>query len=124
MGVKFRRQHPFGPYVLDFFCAEMNLAVELDGGQHDLLERREHDSRRAAFLSRLGVNVLRFWNSEVRNGIGVVLAKVRKAIEEKPLTPALSPRTGRGRKPWDGLALSRERGKMAARRSCAELKKA
>jgi adenine-specific DNA-methyltransferase len=123
IGAKFRRQHPLGPYILDFYCAEMNLAVEIDGGQHDSPERREHDNRRTAFLSRLGVQVLRFWNSEIRNDVGLVLAKIKRTIEEKPLTPALSPGRGEGEEGGD-LIVKWEREKMVDCSSCAERKKA
>ncbi|MCX7006321.1 MAG: endonuclease domain-containing protein [Kiritimatiellaeota bacterium] len=80
-GAKFRRQQPFGPYVLDFYCAEHKLNVELDGGQHDLPEQREHDRRRADFLAREGVTTLRFWNSQIRKNLEGVLVKIRMTLE-------------------------------------------
>jgi len=64
-GFKFRRQHPCGPYILDFYCPARRLAVELDGGQHfDPLALR-YDQRRTAFLHRRGIQVIRFPNDLV-----------------------------------------------------------
>ena len=60
---KFRRQHPFGDYVLDFACLERKLAIELDGGQH--ASSREYDTVRSKNLEQAGFKVLRFWNHEV-----------------------------------------------------------
>jgi very-short-patch-repair endonuclease len=62
-GWRWRRQVPFGPYILDFLCREAGLVVELDGGQHG--ERTEYDARRTAWLARAGLRVVRFWNSAV-----------------------------------------------------------
>jgi very-short-patch-repair endonuclease len=65
MGAKFRRQHPFGPYVLDFVCLEAGLVIELDGGQHGLAEHAAHDEGRTAYLEARGLSVMRFWNPDV-----------------------------------------------------------
>lgn len=70
---KFRRQHPVDPYVLDFYCAELQLAVELDGGQHNSPERRVHDSRREAFLRAKGIETLRFTNHAMLTDTDTVL---------------------------------------------------
>ena len=64
-GKKFRRQHPIGRYILDFYCHECRLAVELDGGQHNDEETRSRDDRRSRFLREQGVRVVRFWNHDV-----------------------------------------------------------
>ena len=65
-GFKFRRQHPLAGYVLDFYCPELRLAVELDGGQHSLPQNREHNDRRSATLAQEhGVTVIRIWNHEI-----------------------------------------------------------
>jgi len=69
-GWKWRRQVPKGPFILDFLCVEANLVVELDGGQHS--EQAAYDARRTAYLERLGLRVIRFWNSDVltnRDGV-------------------------------------------------------
>ena len=64
-GYKFRRQHPVPPYILDFYCVELALALELDGGGHREPEQRRHDEARTAFLNQRGILVKRFTNYEV-----------------------------------------------------------
>jgi adenine-specific DNA-methyltransferase len=59
---KFRRQHPLGPFIADFFCAEVGLVIELDGGGH--LEQREYDQDRTDWLEGQGFHVIRFWNDD------------------------------------------------------------
>ena len=61
----FRRQHPFGPYVLDFYCAKAKLAIEVDGQSHGMGDRPKRDERRDAFLAREGIRVIRYLASEV-----------------------------------------------------------
>ena len=63
---KFRRQHPFGPHILDFFCPEACLDIELDGSQHGYPNQHGADAQRDAWLEAQGVKVLRFWNSHLR----------------------------------------------------------
>ena len=58
-GFKFRRQHPLGPYILDFYCAEVRLAVEIDGQSHWSAEQEAHDARRDAYLAARGIETLR-----------------------------------------------------------------
>jgi very-short-patch-repair endonuclease len=55
----FRRQHPIGPYVLDFYCAKARLAIELDGASHDMGDRPQRDMRRTAWLKARGITVMR-----------------------------------------------------------------
>ena len=69
---KFRRQHPVGDYVLDFFCEEAELNIELDGSQHGCPEQREHDGRREQFLKSRGIKTLRFWNSRLRRDTQII----------------------------------------------------
>ena len=66
-GLRFRRQHPTGPYILDFYCAEVKLAVEVDGAQHDHVGQIHHDIRRDAWLGEQGIRVLRVAATEVLN---------------------------------------------------------
>jgi tRNA G37 N-methylase TrmD len=63
-GLKFRRQQPIGPYVVDFVCFDLGLIIEADGGQH-AESQKEHDERRTAFLEKEGFHVLRFWNHDI-----------------------------------------------------------
>jgi len=65
-GYKFRRQHPVGLYVLDFYCEEARLNVELDGSQHGFPDQRKHDLAREKCLQSLSIKTLRFWNSRLR----------------------------------------------------------
>jgi very-short-patch-repair endonuclease len=68
-GIRFRRQHPLGRYVVDFFCAEAKLVIEVDGGQH-----AEDTDTRTRWLEGRGYRVLRFWNNDVlANTEGVLL---------------------------------------------------
>jgi methionyl-tRNA synthetase len=87
-GVKFRRQHPVGSYVLDFFCLEANLAVELDGGQH--AESRTHDEKRTEFLKSKGIAELRFWNNEVLAQTEAVLEKIWLELDARKVIVASS----------------------------------
>ena len=64
-GLKFRRQHPIGPYVADFACPEIGLIIELDGGQHNLPTHQRSDQSRTEWLESRGWHVLRFWNTQV-----------------------------------------------------------
>jgi adenine-specific DNA methylase len=84
-GAKFRRQHPLGKYILDFYCHESRLAIELDGGQHAEDDQRQKDSARTEFLENQGIRTIRFWNNEVLNNTEGVLQAIHEA-----LTPALS----------------------------------
>ncbi len=95
-GAKFRRQHPLSPYVLDFYCHDAGLAVELDGGQHNEATGRRHDARRDAFLAQKGIRVLRFWNHEVLNQTEAVLEAIYAAVGQassrvEPSPPAPLP---------------------------------
>ncbi|QDF98465.1 ATP-dependent helicase HrpA [Azoarcus sp. DD4] len=86
-GAKFRRQHPFADYVLDFVCLELKLVVELDGGQH--AERVAYDDARTAMLRTAGFDVIRFWNSEVFQEPDAVVERLRLVIEgRRPLFEA------------------------------------
>jgi len=63
--LRFRRQQPIGPYIVDFFCPSAKLIVELDGGQHGIDQIATYDEGRTRFLEANGYRVLRFWNGEV-----------------------------------------------------------
>ncbi len=76
-GLKFRRQHPLGPYIVDFYCAEHRLVVEVDGPIHE--RQKERDALRAQHLEAYGYRVLRFRNEEVLTDIEAVLARILAA---------------------------------------------
>jgi very-short-patch-repair endonuclease len=76
-GLKFRRQHPVGPFVADFYCHASRLVVEVDGPIHD--NRRVHDVRRDEWMEANGYNVLRFDNGRVWSHLPEVLAEIAEA---------------------------------------------
>lgn len=73
MNLKFRRQHVIAPYIVDFYCHELGLVVELDGGQHGTVEAVEYDAERTKFLEALDLTVVRYWNYDVLGRTDVVL---------------------------------------------------
>lgn len=75
-GLKFRRQHPIGPYVVDYYCAEARLVVEVDGSVHDDEAQRARDADRTAELEARGYRVIRFRNAEVAGHLGDVLQAI------------------------------------------------
>lgn len=95
-GLKFFRQYSIGPYILDFYCPALMLAVELDGGHHNQPDTREYDSARSEYLNAQGVEVLRFWNQDMLNHVQSVLARV----EEKITPPSLPFTKGEERCLW------------------------
>ena len=80
-GLKFRRQHPLNKFVVDFYCREKKLVVELDGGVHDVKVNKEYDEARTQMLSGLDIYVLRFRNEEVISNIELVLMKIVEAAD-------------------------------------------
>jgi very-short-patch-repair endonuclease len=86
-GFKFRRQHPCGPYILDFYCPRKHLAVELDGGQHFEPVAQAYDERRTAYLRRRGVNLLRFTNDVVFTELDAVLDEIARVLVGGPDDP-------------------------------------
>lgn len=83
LGYKFRRQHPVGPYILDFACEASMLAVELDGGQHADAPHHARDAARTALLEKSGWQVVRFWNNDVNENIEGVLQTIASALTRK-----------------------------------------
>ena len=72
-GLQFYRQKVIGNYIVDFYCHKANLVIEIDGGQHYSNKAKEKDSKRDAYLNRLGLKVLRYTNLDVRKNIeGIV----------------------------------------------------
>ena len=78
LGVKFRRQHPLGTYVLDFVCLDAKLVVEVDGSQH--LDQQAYDERRSAWLASQGYAVLRFWANEVLSETDAVVNSISQSL--------------------------------------------
>lgn len=80
-GLKFRRQHPLDKFIVDFYCNEKKLVVELDGNVHDEKINKEYDEARTAMLAGLNIIVLRFKNEEIINKIKDVLKKIREVAD-------------------------------------------
>jgi very-short-patch-repair endonuclease len=83
--LKFRRQFPCPPYVLDFYCAELKLAIELDGGQHFETSGLIHDQRRTLYLYQQGIEVVRFSNLEVLQQMDAVLEQIIRIAAARKL---------------------------------------
>lgn len=81
LGKKFRRQHPVEEYIVDFYCYECKLVIEIDGGYHLDEEQAKYDENRTAFLKEQGLNVLRFTNRQVLAEIDVVIQKIKEVIK-------------------------------------------
>jgi very-short-patch-repair endonuclease len=79
-GVKFRRQHPLGNYIVDFASLDAKLIIEVDGGQHNESGMIEEDKQRTKWLESKGFKVLRFWNSDVFENLDGVLEKIRESL--------------------------------------------
>lgn len=86
-GLKFRRQHPIPPYIVDFYCDALKLAVELDGSQHTT----DVDAARTRFLEAQGLAVLRFWDNEVLAQTEAVVEAIFNFASNRTLTPTPLP---------------------------------
>jgi very-short-patch-repair endonuclease len=83
-GVRFRRQHPIGPYIADFVCLEHRLVVEVDGAHHTDDAQIAHDERRDRWLAAEGYRVMRFSNTDVFENLGGVVDTIWGALQELP----------------------------------------
>jgi very-short-patch-repair endonuclease len=94
LSLKFMRQRPIGPYVVDFVCYSHSLIIEVDGSQHS----EDADRTRDEWLKAKGFRILRFWNNEVLTHTEAVLESIRLAVElHGPSPPAPPPQAGEGR---------------------------
>ncbi|MFA6544788.1 MAG: DUF559 domain-containing protein [Limisphaerales bacterium] len=84
---KFRRQQPMGSHILDFYCVEAKLNIELDGSQHGHPEHLQADVERDAWLAKQGIKVLRFWNFRLRREKDVVRDAIWQALQEHAPQP-------------------------------------
>ncbi|MDQ3022345.1 MAG: endonuclease domain-containing protein [Bacteroidota bacterium] len=82
-GLRFRRQHPVSRFVVDFYCHEKKLVIELDGEVHDSKEAKEKDESRTFALESLGLKVIRFRNEDVIDKLESVLEKIRVEYYDK-----------------------------------------
>ena len=83
-GLKFFRQYSIGPYILDFYCPEQRLAVEVDGGQHADARGQQHDTERVKYLRDLNIRVIRFWNNDVLQNIEAIGQKIGEEANRRP----------------------------------------
>lgn len=81
LGLKFRRQHPIGNFIADFYCHELKLVIEIDGGVHYSAKTKAADSSRTLKINELGLTVLRFSNQDVFYNVSGIEEKVRKFKE-------------------------------------------
>jgi very-short-patch-repair endonuclease len=84
---KFRRQYPCGPHILDFFCLEAWLDIELDGFQHGCPAQQSLDAQRDAWLAERGIKVLRFWNSQLRREKQAIRDAIWRTLQERAPHP-------------------------------------
>ncbi|NNG80449.1 DUF559 domain-containing protein [Acinetobacter sp. ANC 5378] len=82
INLKFRRQHVIAPYIVDFYCHEIGLVIELDGSQHGMDDAIEYDAERTKFLEALDLIVVRYWNYDVLGRTNVVLEHLWQVCTE------------------------------------------
>lgn len=80
-GVKFRRQHSIDKFILDFYAPELKLAVEIDGGYHNLLKVRQYDARRSRRIESYGITIVRFTNDEVLQTQDTTIIRLEAIID-------------------------------------------
>jgi very-short-patch-repair endonuclease len=80
---KFRRQHPIDRFIVDFYCAEAKLCIEIDGGSHFEIEQEGYDKVRTEFLESLGFQVIRFTNDDVRYDINAIVDEIVRTVESR-----------------------------------------
>lgn len=80
---KFRRQHPIDFFIIDFYCAEAKLLIEIDGESHLAKEQMEYDQARTKYLEELDYKVIRFTNNDVRYNINEVVSEIIRVVEKR-----------------------------------------
>lgn len=82
LGFKFRRQHEIEFFIIDFYCAEVKLCIEIDGDSHLTESQQEYDAARTEYLEALGRTVIRFTNQDVRYNINAVVGEILERCNE------------------------------------------
>jgi very-short-patch-repair endonuclease len=75
-GLKFRRQHGIGPFIVDFYATQYKLAIEVDGSVHNNIMRQAYDQKREDYLKSYGIKVIRFTNDEVKYNVDEVIRRI------------------------------------------------
>lgn len=99
--VRFRRQCPMGPYIVDFYCTKARLVIELDGSQHFESKGMEYDTKRSGYLERLGLKVLRFSNTDINRNLRGVCQQIDLEVAQRYNALPLS--EGEGRRAFTAL---------------------
>jgi very-short-patch-repair endonuclease len=86
-GYKFRREHPLGPYIMDFYCAEAGVCLELDGRNHGFPGKQQQDRRKEDYLALRGIITKRFWNWQVHQQPEVVRHNLWLLLQERAPHP-------------------------------------
>ncbi|WP_168077429.1 DUF559 domain-containing protein [Caulobacter sp. SSI4214] len=95
-GLHFRRQHPLGPYILDFYCEALRLAVEVDGEWHCFYDQPRRDAARDAWLAARGIRTLRIPARDILASPEAAVGRILEVIGAGPLRPAGPPPPRRG----------------------------
>ena len=86
-GLKFRRQHGIGPYIVDFYCPERALVIEVDGESHGVTEQHSEDQARDTYLHARGLTVVRYWNGDVLQNLAGVLDDLSRRVGVHSTSP-------------------------------------
>lgn len=86
-GLKFRRQHPVDIFILDFYCHEFKLAIEVDGGIHNQMDQKEWDENRTFALNEFGIQILRFSNEDIIDRTEKVIDLIKNFRKQENLHP-------------------------------------
>ena len=94
--VKFRRQHPVAPYILDFACVKFRLAIEVDGETHASVEERAYDEKRTNYLEAKGWTVIRFSNHQIYNQMNDVIDSITRHLPSTAIAGEVAPKGSEG----------------------------
>ncbi len=102
MGLKFRRQHVIEGFVVDFYCEEHRLAIEIDGGIHNMAIRKDYDALRQMELESKGVQFIRITNEEFAKNEAVLFDSIKNALLPSPPGRGQMTKSARRSKPGEG----------------------
>lgn len=108
LGYQFHRQVPLVKFIVDFYCHELRLAIEVDGKYHDHLEVNVHDYERQEIIKKYGVHFLRFYNKEIKKDIDSVVQEIENWIELMPDTSRPTRKIRVAHPPQGGICISKE----------------